>query len=111
VKFSDVGDVVLASENEKTMFKRDNVPMISIAVIPQPGSNQIEIVNSIRKKLVQIQTTMPDDVLLKEGFDNTRYVRRSIVEVEETILTAILLVTLIIFLFLVKLIENIFFTI
>ena len=100
VKFSDVGDVVLASENEKTMFKRDNVPMISIAVIPQPGSNQIEIVNSIRKKLVQIQTTMPDDVLLKEGFDNTRYVRRSIVEVEETILTAILLVTLIIFLFL-----------
>lgn len=100
VKFSDVGDVVLASENEKTMFKRDNVPMISIAVIPQPGSNQIEIVNSIRKKLIQIQTTMPDDVLLKEGFDNTRYVRRSIVEVEETILTAILLVTLIIFLFL-----------
>lgn len=100
VKFSDVGNVVLASENEKTMFKRDNVPMISIAVIPQPGSNQIEIVNSIRKKLVQIQTTMPDDVLLKEGFDNTRYVRRSIVEVEETILTAILLVTIIIFLFL-----------
>jgi multidrug efflux pump len=100
VKFSDVGDVVLASENEKTMFKRDNVPMISIAVIPQPGSNQIEIVNAIRKKLVQIQTTMPDDVLLKEGFDNTRYVRRSIVEVEETILTAILLVTIIIFLFL-----------
>ena len=100
VKFSDVGDVVLASENEKTMFKRDNVPMISIAVIPQPGSNQIEIVNSIRKKLIQIQTTMPDDVLLKEGFDNTRYVRRSIVEVEETILTAILLVTIIIFLFL-----------
>ena len=100
VKFSDVGNVVLASENEKTMFKRDNVPMISIAVIPQPGSNQIEIVNSIRKKLIQIQTTMPDDVLLKEGFDNTRYVRRSIVEVEETILTAILLVTIIIFLFL-----------
>ena len=100
VKFSDVGDVVLASENEKTMFKRDNVPMISIAVIPQPGSNQIEIVNAIRKKLIQIQTTMPEDVLLKEGFDNTRYVRRSIVEVEETILTAILLVTIIIFLFL-----------
>jgi hydrophobe/amphiphile efflux-1 (HAE1) family protein len=100
VKFSDVGDVVLASENEKTMFKRDNVPMISIAVIPQPGSNQIEIVNAIRKKLIQIQTTMPEDVLLKEGFDNTRYVRRSIVEVEETILTAILVVTIIIFLFL-----------
>ena len=100
VKFSDVGDVVLSSENEKTMFQRDLVPMVSIAVIPQPGSNQIEIVDAIRKKLVQIQTTIPDDVLLKEGFDNTRYVRRSIVEVEETIMTAILLVTIVIFLFL-----------
>lgn len=100
VKFSDVGDVQLSSENERTMFKRDGVPMISIAVIPQPGSNQIEIVNAIRKKLIQIKTTIPDDMILREGFDNTKHVRKSIVEVEETILTAIFLVTIIIFLFL-----------
>jgi multidrug efflux pump len=100
VKFSDVGNAELAPENEKTFFKRDMVPMISIAVIPQPGSNQIEIVDQIHKKLVQIQSTIPGDVILKEGFDNTKYVRKSIEEVEETILTAILLVTIVIFLFL-----------
>lgn len=100
VKFSDVGNAELAPENEKTFFKRDMVPMISIAVIPQPGSNQIEIVDQIHKKLVQIQSTIPSDVILKEGFDNTKYVRKSIEEVEETILTAILLVTIVIFLFL-----------
>jgi multidrug efflux pump len=76
------------------------VPMISIAVIPQPGSNQIEIVDQIHQKFKQIQTTIPSDVILKEGFDNTKYVRKSIEEVEETILTAILLVTIVIFLFL-----------
>ncbi|MHA8090899.1 efflux RND transporter permease subunit [Aquirufa regiilacus] len=100
VKFSDVGNAELAPENEKTFFKRDMVPMISIAVVPQPGSNQIEIVDQIHKKLVQIQSTIPGDVILKEGFDNTKYVRKSIEEVEETILTAILLVTIVIFLFL-----------
>ena len=100
VKFSDVGEAQLAPENEKTFFKRDMVPMISIAVIPQPGSNQIEIVDQIHLKMKQIQTTIPSDVILKEGFDNTKYVRRSIEEVEETILTAILLVTIVIFLFL-----------
>ncbi len=100
VKFSDVGQAELAPENEKTFFKRDMMPMISIAVIPQPGSNQIEIVDQIHKKFKQIQTTIPRDVILKEGFDNTKYVRKSIEEVEETILTAILLVTIVIFLFL-----------
>jgi multidrug efflux pump len=100
VKFSDVGEAQLAPENEKTFFKRDMVPMISIAVIPQPGSNQIEIVDQIHLKMKQIQTTIPSDVILKEGFDNTKYVRKSIEEVEETILTAILLVTIVIFLFL-----------
>lgn len=100
VKFSDVGNAVLAPENEKTFFKRDMIPMISIAVIPQPGSNQIEIVDQIHKKMKQIQTTIPGDVILKEGYDNTKYVRKSIEEVEETILIAILLVTIVIFLFL-----------
>ena len=100
VKFSDVGNAELAPENEKTFFKRDMVPMISIAVIPQPGSNQIDIVNQIHKKMKQIQTTIPGDVVLKEGFDNTKYVRKSIEEVEETIMIAILLVTIVIFLFL-----------
>jgi multidrug efflux pump len=100
VKFSDVGNAELAPENEKTFFKRDMIPMISIAVIPQPGSNQIEIVDQIHQKFKQIQTTIPSDVILKEGFDNTKYVRNSIEEVEETILTAILLVTIVIFLFL-----------
>ncbi len=100
VKFSDVGRAELSPENNKTFFKRDLKPMISIAVIPQPGSNQIQIVDAIHKKVEQIRLTLPADVEMKEGFDNTKYVRKSIEEVEETILTAILLVTIIIFLFL-----------
>jgi hydrophobe/amphiphile efflux-1 (HAE1) family protein len=100
VKFSDVGRAELSPENNKTFFKRDLKPMISIAVIPQPGSNQIQIVDAIHKKVEQIRLTLPADVEMKEGFDNTKYVRKSIEEVEETILMAIILVAIIIFLFL-----------
>ncbi len=100
VKFSDVGFAELAPENEKTFFKRDMVPMVAVAVIPQPGANQIQIVDDIKKKLVQIKTTIPDDIEITLGLDYTQYVRRSITEVEETIFIAIALVALIIFLFL-----------
>jgi multidrug efflux pump subunit AcrB len=62
VKFSDVGYAELAPENEKTVFKRDLVPMIAVAVIPQPGANQIQIVDDIEKKLVQIKAALPSDV-------------------------------------------------
>ena len=100
VKFSDVGYTELAPENEKTFFKRDMVPMVAVAVIPQPGANQIQIVDDIKKKLVQIQSTVPADVEITLGLDYTQYVRRSITEVEETIFIAIALVALIIFIFL-----------
>jgi hydrophobe/amphiphile efflux-1 (HAE1) family protein len=100
VKFSDVGFTELAPENEKTFFKRDMVPMVAVAVIPQPGANQIQIVDDIKKKLVQIKSTIPNDVEITLGLDYTQYVRKSITEVEETIFIAIALVALIIFIFL-----------
>ena len=100
VKFKDVGFAELAPENEKTFFKRDGVPMLAIAVVPQPGSNQIEIVNRIEDKLKQIKQVVPADVIIELGYDNTRFVRTSITEVKDTIILAFALVALIIFLFL-----------
>lgn len=100
VKFSDVGRTELAPENEKTFFKRDMIPMVAVAVVPQPGANQIQIVDDIKKKLTQIESTIPDDVEITLGLDYTQYVRKSITEVEETIFIAIVLVALIIFIFL-----------
>ena len=88
VKFKDVGFAELAPENEKTFFKRDGVPMLAIAVVPQPGSNQIEIVNRIEDKLKQIKQVVPADVIIELGYDNTRFVRTSITEVKDTIILA-----------------------
>lgn len=100
VKFKDVGRAELSPENEKTTFKRDGVPMLGVAIVPQPGANQIAIADNIQKKLSQIRKNTPPDITIAEGQDNTQFVRTSIKEVEETVLIALGLVAFIIFFFL-----------
>ncbi|MGE5353056.1 MAG: efflux RND transporter permease subunit [Acidobacteriota bacterium] len=100
VRLKDVGEAVLGPENERSIMKRDGVPMVGIGVVPQPGSNQIDIVDRVYQSLNQIKKDLPKDVKFDVGFDNTQYIRRSIGEVEETIYIALGLVILIIFAFL-----------
>lgn len=99
VKFEDVGRAELAPENERTLMRRDGVPMVGVAVIPQPGANQIAITDAVYARFEQIKKDLPADIVAVVGFDQTRFVRRSISEVEETIITAFVLVALIIFIF------------
>jgi len=100
VYFGDVGKAELGSENVRTVLKRDGIPMVGNAIIPQPGSNHIEIADEFYRRLEQIQKDLPADIETGIGFDTTRFIRSSISEVEETVYLAFGLVVLIIFLFL-----------
>ncbi|GGF35474.1 efflux RND transporter permease subunit [Echinicola rosea] len=100
VRFEDVGNAELAPLNERTVLKRDGVPMVGVVLVPLPGSNSIEIVDEFYRRLEFIKKDLPDDIELGIGFDSTEYIRNSISEVQETILLAFLLVVAIIFLFL-----------
>jgi multidrug efflux pump len=100
VRFSDVGHAELGPENLRTGLLCNDIPTVGLVVIPQPGSNHIEIVDEVYKRIEQIKKDLPPDIITSVGFDNTTYIRKSIGEVEETILIAFLLVILIIFLFL-----------
>ncbi len=100
VKLSDIGFAQLGAENEYSILKQDGIPMVGIVLIPQPGSNHIQIVDECYKRLEQIKKDIPKDVKASIGFDMTRHIRNSISEVKETILIAFILVIIIIFLFL-----------
>ncbi len=101
VRLKDVGNASLAPENERTLLRGNHgIPMIGIAINPQPGANYIEIVDEIYKKVNQIKKELPKDVHLGVALDSTQNIRKSISEVEETILIAFGLVVIIIFLFL-----------
>ena len=100
IRFSDIGRAELGPEDIRGIMKRDGVPMVGVAIIPQPGSNQIEIVDEVYRRLEYIKKDIPEDIKSKVGFDNTEYIRNSIKEVKDTIYIAFALVVVIIYFFL-----------
>ncbi len=100
VRFMDIGRAELGPEDYRSMVRRNGVPMVGNAIVPQPGSNHIEIADEVYNRLEFIKRDLPDDVTLAIGFDNTEYIRSSIREVRNTIFIAFTLVVIIIFLFL-----------
>ncbi|MDQ3193201.1 MAG: efflux RND transporter permease subunit [Bacteroidota bacterium] len=100
-RFKDVGYAVLAPENERTLLRGNNaIPMIGIALTPQPGTNYIAIADEFYKRVENIKKDLPKDLKLGMALDSTIGIRKAIKEVQETILIAFILVVLVIFLFL-----------
>ncbi len=99
VKISDIGEAVLGPENEESQLRESGIPMIALAIIPQPGSNYVSISNEFYDRYEQIKKEMPADITLNIAMDQTRFIKNSISEVEETLMISLILVILIIFLF------------
>lgn len=100
VRVSDIGYAELGPADIKSYMKMNGVPMVGVAVIPQPGANHIEIANAVYERMEAMKKDLPDDVKYSYGFDNTKFIRASIDEVKSTVYEAFVLVIIIIFLFL-----------
>lgn len=100
VRFKDIGRAELGPEDIRGILKNNGIPMVQLAIIPQPGSNHIEIVDEIYRRLTYIRKDLPDDVKVDVNYDNTEYIRSSINEVKDTIYIAFALVVIIIYFFL-----------
>jgi hydrophobe/amphiphile efflux-1 (HAE1) family protein len=99
IRFSDIGEALLGPENEETGVKLNGADGISLALIPLPGANDIEVANEFYKRFDQIQKDLPKGLQLAVGYDKSKFVRQSVTDVAETLAIAILLVVLIVFLF------------
>lgn len=100
IRFSDIGRAELGAADIKSYMKMNGVPMVGVVVIPQPGANHINIANAVYERMEKMKKDLPDDVHYSYGFDNTKFIRASISEVEKTVYEAFVLVIIIIFLFL-----------
>ncbi|MEX0661869.1 MAG: efflux RND transporter permease subunit [Balneolaceae bacterium] len=100
IRFQDIGYAELGAQNERTVLKRNGVPMVGIVAIPQPGANQLSIAEAFFERVEAIKLDLPDDVEVAVGFDSTEYIQQSINEVQQTIFIALALVIAVIFLFL-----------
>lgn len=99
IRLKQIGEAVLGPENEETVLKESRIPMIALAIIPQPGTNYVAISKEFYKRLDQIRKEVPDDIKLNIALDQTKFIKNSISEVEETLIISFILVVLVIYLF------------
>jgi len=101
IRLKDVGEAGYGAENEKTLLRGNGlIPMVGVAINPQPGANYINIADEAYKRIEQLKKELPSDLIITNAYDSTVTIRKAISEVEETILLAFGLVVLVVFLFL-----------
>lgn len=99
VRVKDIGYAQLGPENLETILKESGKPMVGLGIVAQPGANYIDIANEFYKRLDQIKKNLPKEYKLNIALDETKNIKNSITEVEETLALAFILVILIIYLF------------
>ncbi len=99
VRLSDVAKVELGPQIEEQSWKYNGVNAIGLAIIPQPGANNIAIADEFNKRLEEIKKANKADIEFNVLIDNTRIIRQSLAEVKETLIIAFALVVLVIFFF------------
>lgn len=99
VRLSDIGNAALEAENFETKMSDSGYPMVSLAVIPQPGTNYLDIASKFYDELDKLEIDLPEGFDMNVAIDNTQFVKKSVLEVVETLLIAVVLVVIIIYIF------------
>ncbi len=99
VRFSDIGSANLGPEVVETRMSQSGLPLVGVAIVPLPGANYLDISKEFYKKFEVLKKELPKDIKLNIAIDNTVFVKKSVVEVAETLGISLFLVILIIYLF------------
>jgi multidrug efflux pump len=100
VRLREVARIEQAAASERTSVRLNGVPAVSLGVIRQATANPLEVSAGVRAALPRIQQELPDGVRLQQANDNSVFIDRSIKSVYTTILEAVALVALVVFVFL-----------
>ncbi len=100
VRLGELGRVVDGVENDKLAAWYDDQRSILLAIQRQPGTNTIEVVDAIKKLLPTFRAQVPPGISIEILYDRSQSIRESVQDVQFTLLLALALVVLVIFLFL-----------
>ena len=99
IRLGDIARVEIGPEVLEQSWKYNGVNAVGLAIIPQPGANNIEIADQLYKRLAEIKKTNKADIDINVLIDNTKTIRQSLSEVKETLFISFGLVVLVIFFF------------
>ena len=100
ITLSDVARVEVGAESTRTLFKGNGKQVVGIGIYQQSDANTISVANGVKKKIKEIESTLPPGTTLEVSFDRSNYIKAAIKEVYKTLIIALILVTIIIYLFL-----------
>jgi hydrophobe/amphiphile efflux-1 (HAE1) family protein len=100
ITLEDVARVEVGAASTRTVFKGDGKQVVGIGIYQQSDANTIDVASGIKKKIKEIRRTLPEGTSLEVSFDRSRYIKAAISEVYKTLFVALILVTIIIYLFL-----------
>ncbi len=100
VRLGDVAQVFVGAQDDENMFRGNGKNMVGLGVIKQSKANTLEVVKSARKEMVTIRESLPVGTTITNSYDSSVFIQGSIDEVYNTLIIAMLMVILVIFLFL-----------
>jgi len=100
VRLGDVAQVFVGAQDDENMFRGNGKNMVGLGVIKQSKGNTLDVVKSARKEMVAIRDTLPIGTTITNSYDSSVFIQGSIDEVYNTLIIAMLMVVLVIFLFL-----------
>ena len=100
ITLEDVSRVEIGAESTRTLFKGNGKQVVGIGIYQQSDANTISVANGIKKKIKEIVPSLPPGTTLEVSFDRSNYIKAAINEVYKTLIIALILVTIIIYLFL-----------
>ena len=106
IRLENIAEVKFGPENEKTLFKargkdgNPNEKIVGIGIYAKSDASTVELSKRIKKRIKEIQKTLPDGLKLGIAFDRSTFIKASIFEIWKTLFIAFILVVIIIYLFL-----------
>jgi hydrophobic/amphiphilic exporter-1 (mainly G- bacteria), HAE1 family len=100
VKLDEVAKIYDSVENDKTATWFNGDRSIVLAIQKQPDANTVAVVDAIKARLPALQAQLPPSIKVDVTMDRSISIRQSVYDVQETLVIAVILVVLVIFLFL-----------
>lgn len=100
VRLGDIAKIEIAPKEDKGFFRGNKVPMVGLGIIKQSNANTIAVSNAVQKEINNITKLLPEGMSIENSYDSSIFIKKAIMEVYKTLLIALLLVVILMFLFL-----------
>jgi len=100
IMLRDVATVEVGPEDERKLVRFNGRPAVGLGIVKQSKANTLDVADAVKAEAEAVRPLLPQGLRLEVAFDSSRFIQQSLDDVRETILEAIVLVVIVIYLFL-----------